>query len=43
MAQNTRERLHYLWRQITLPKPLLTTPDIPDHVEELHTQNAGGF
>lgn len=33
MAQNARDRLNYLWRQIILPKPLLTTPDIPDHVE----------
>lgn len=35
MAQSARDRLNYLWRQIILPKPLLTTPDIPDHVEGL--------
>ena len=35
MAQSARDRLNYLWRQIILPKPLLTTPDIPDYVEGL--------
>ena len=39
MAQSARDRLNYLWRQIILPKPLLTTADTSDHVTGLEQFN----